>query len=84
MKYVVTGLSCPNVEKTKSFNVPNLYSDCKSSNSYTAQMEVISQDGTTVVCKNQNNKYLDFLNYASATVTDGTIVACGGYDRKFF
>jgi hypothetical protein len=54
-------------------------------NDETAQMEIISEDGTTVICQNPKNKYPETLNYASAAVTDGTtIVACGGYDGKFF
>ena len=50
----------------------------------TAQMEVISEDGTTVICPNSKNNYLENLNAASGAVTDGTtIVTCGG-DGKFF
>ena len=50
-----------------------------------AQMEVISEDGTTVICQNYNNNYPETLSGVSAAVTDdNTIVACGGYDGKFF
>ena len=55
-----------------------------SKNDETAQMEILSEDGTTVICPNSKNKYPEILNFASAAVTDGTIVACGGYDGKFF
>ena len=52
---------------------------------YDAQMEVISEDDTTVICQNPNNNYPETLSGASAAVTDeNTIVACGGYDGKFF
>ena len=51
----------------------------------TAQMEVISEDGTTVICQNYKNNYPETLSSVSAAVTDkNTIVACGGYDGKFF
>ena len=54
-------------------------------NDETAKMEILSQDGTTVICKNSKNKYPENLSSASGAVTDGTtIVACGGYDGKFF
>ena len=53
-------------------------------NDETAQMEVISEDGTTVICQNAQNNYPEKLSYASAAVTDGSIVACGGFDGKFF
>ena len=50
----------------------------------TAQMEIISEDGTTVICQNAKNKYPEIVNSASAAVTDGTtIVACGGYGKFF-
>ena len=50
-----------------------------------AQMEVISEDGTTVICPNARNKYPEIVDDASGAVTDGnTIVACSGYDGKFF
>ena len=50
-----------------------------------AKMEVISEDGTTVICQNSKNNYPETLGDVSATVTDdNTIVACGGYDGKFF
>ena len=50
----------------------------------TAQMEIISEDGTTIICQNPNNKYPETLYEASAAVTDeNTIVACGG-SGKFF
>ena len=48
------------------------------------QMEVISEDGTTVICNSKNN-YPENAFDVSAAVTDGTtIVACGGSDSKFF
>ena len=50
----------------------------------TAQMEILSEDGTTVICPNSKNSYLENLDSASGAVTDGTIVACGGIDGKFF
>ena len=51
----------------------------------TAQMEIISEDGTTVICQNSKNKYPKNVDGASGAVTDGTtIVACGGRDSKFF
>ena len=51
----------------------------------TAQMEIISEIGNTVICRNQKNNYPKALSAASATVTNGTtIVACGGNDGKFF
>ena len=47
-----------------------------------AQMEVISEDGTTVICQ---NNYPDNVNGASGAATDVTsIMACGGQDGKFF
>ena len=47
----------------------------------TAQMEIISEDGTTVICQNSKNNYPETLSAVSAAVTDeNTIVACGGYD----
>ena len=49
----------------------------------TAQMEIMSEDGTTVICPNSKNKYPENVSWASAAVTDGTIVACGGVDGKF-
>ena len=54
-------------------------------NDETAQMEIISEDGTTVICQNSKNKYPKNVYDASAVVTDGTtIVACGGFNGKFF
>ena len=54
-------------------------------NDETAQMEIISEDGTTVICQNPNNSYPENVDGASGAVTDGTtIVACGGSDGKFF
>ena len=54
-------------------------------NDETAQMEILSEDGTTVICPNARNKYPEIVNGASGAITDGTtIVACGGYDGKFF
>ena len=51
----------------------------------TAQMEILSEDGTTVICPNSKNSYLENLDSASGAVTNGTtIVACGGVDGKFF
>ena len=51
----------------------------------TAQMmEIMSEDGTTVICQNSKNTYPKNVDHASEAVTDGTIVACGGYDSKFF
>ena len=51
----------------------------------TAQMEIISENGNTVICQNQKNKYPETLNHVSAAVTDeNTIVACGGSKGKFF
>ena len=56
-----------------------------SKNDETAQMEILSEDGTTVICPNAKNKYPENVSLASGAVTDGnTIVACGGYDGKFF
>ena len=51
-----------------------------------AEMEVMSEDGSTLICPNPKN-YPEKVTWASGTVTDGTIVACGGsYDNysKFF
>ena len=54
-------------------------------NDETAQMEIISEDGTTVICQNYNNNYPETLSGVSAAVTDdNTIVACGGNYGKFF
>ena len=53
-------------------------------NDETAKMEILSEDGTTVICPNARNKYPEILSYASAAVTDGTMVVCGGYYGKFF
>ena len=54
-------------------------------NDETAQMEIMSEDDTTVICQNPKNKYPKNVSHASGAVTDGnTIVACGGYDGKFF
>ena len=51
----------------------------------TAKMEILSKDGTTVICKNSKNKYPKNVYGASGAVTDGTtIVACGGENGKFF
>ena len=47
----------------------------------TAQMEVISEDGTTVICKKSTSIYPDVIDEASAAVTGGTsIVVCGGFN----
>ena len=47
----------------------------------TAQMEVISEDGTTVICKKSTSNYPEVIDEASAAVTGGTsIVVCGGND----
>ena len=47
-------------------------------------MEVISEDGTTVICQNSKNNYLENVYGASGAVTDGTtIVACGGLGKFF-
>ena len=48
------------------------------------QMEVISEDGTSVTCQSFKNNYPENVSGASAAVTDGTnIVACGAnYDGK--
>ena len=54
-------------------------------NDETAQMEILSEDGTTFICPNARNKYPEIVYSASAAVTDGnTIVACGGDYGKFF
>ena len=54
-------------------------------NDETAKMEILSQDGTTVICKNSKNTYPKNVFDVSGAVTDGTtIVACGGDDGKFF
>ena len=57
-------------------------------NDETAQMEIWSDDGTTVICQNSKNNYPETLSAVSAAVTDeNTIVACGGIGRiggKFF
>ena len=46
-----------------------------------AQMEVISKDGTTVICKKSTSNYPEVIDEASAAVTGGTsIVVCGGND----
>ena len=51
----------------------------------TAQMEIMSEDGTTVICQNPNNNYPETLSSVSGAVTDeNTIVACSGFDGKFF
>ena len=52
----------------------------------TAQMEIISENGNTVICQNQKNNYPEIQIYSvSAAVTDeNTIMACGGLDGKFF
>ena len=51
----------------------------------TAQLEIISENGNTVICQNEKNNYPKTLSGASAAVTNGTtIVACGGQDSKFF
>ena len=51
----------------------------------TAQMEIMSEDGTTVICQNSKNNYPETLTGVSAAVTDeNTIVACGGRTGKFF
>ena len=44
------------------------------------QMEVMSEDGTTLICQNSKNNYPETgVSSASAAVTDeNTIVACGG------
>ena len=52
-------------------------------NDETAQMEILLEDGLTVICPNAKNKYPENVSSASGAVTDGTIVACGGYDGKF-
>ena len=50
-----------------------------------AQMEVISEDGTTVICQHSKNSYPENVYGVSGAVIDGTIiVACGGQDGKFF
>ena len=50
----------------------------------TAQMEIISEDGTTVICLNSNNNYPETFSDVSAAVSDeNTIVACGGYGKFF-
>ena len=50
----------------------------------TAQMEIISEDGTTVICQNSKNIYPENVSNAFAAVTDGTIVACGGTSGNSF
>ena len=52
-------------------------------NDETAQMEVMSEDGTTVICPNPKN-YPENVSGASGTVTNGTIAACGGSTGIFF
>ena len=45
----------------------------------TAKMEIMSADGTTVICQNPKNKYPENVIGAFAAVTNvTTIVACGG------
>ena len=54
-------------------------------NDETAKMEIMSEDGLTVICPNSKNRYPKSVYDASGAVTDGnTIVACGGFDGKFF
>ena len=49
-----------------------------------AQMEVISKDGTTVICKKSTSNYPELVEGVSAAFTGGTsIVACGGYDGNY-
>ena len=50
----------------------------------TAKMEILSEDGTTVVCQNPKNKYPENVYRASGALTDGSIALCGGNKRKFF
>ena len=46
-------------------------------------MEVMSADGSTVICQNPKNKYPENVFGASAAVTNvKTIVACGGNDES--
>ena len=50
-----------------------------------AQMEVMSEDGTTFILQNYKNNYPENVYGLSGAVTDeNTIVACGGKDGKFF
>ena len=49
----------------------------------TAKMEIMSADGTTVICRNPKNKYPENVLGAFAAVTNvTTIVACGGSDES--
>ena len=49
-----------------------------------AQMEFISEDGTTVICKKSTSNYPEVVDEVSAAVTGGTsIVACGGNDGNY-
>ena len=49
-----------------------------------AQMEVISEDGTSVICKKSTSNYPEAIDEVSAAVTGGTsIVACGGEDGNY-
>ena len=50
----------------------------------TAKMEILSEDGTTVVCQNPKNNYPENVYRNSGALTDGSIVSCGSYDGKFF
>ena len=48
------------------------------------QMEVISEDGTSVICKKSTSNYPEAIDEVSAAVTGGTsIVACGGEDGNY-
>ena len=49
----------------------------------TAKMEIMSADGTTVICQNPKNKYPENVIGAFSAVTNVmTIVACGGEDES--
>ena len=54
-------------------------------NDENAQMETISEDGTTFICQNSKNSYPDNVSGVSAAVTDENIItSCGGWNGKFF
>ena len=49
-----------------------------------AKMEVLSEDGTTVICQKSTSSYPELVDGVWAAVTGGTsIVACGGFDGNY-